>query len=124
MKISKVNQRIGTSLLIVVGATALTGFIVGEYNPNHWNETVRLSFGIGVILAIVVMVMVHKAKEREESLKEREKQLEKVESENKHQAELLNGPAFTFGTRVTEELHKTAMHNMRKVPSLPEAPEN
>ncbi len=122
-KLTQSQQRIAIAILIIIGAIGLTGFSVGEYNPNHWNDTVRLSFAISVILAIVVSALVHKIKEREEALKTGEMALKKALEELKHNEGLVNGPAFRIGEQVTEVLHKNVMHQMNNVNDVTVLPE-
>lgn len=140
MKISQLTQRIIIALLIIVGATALSSFIIGQYDPNLWPDAVRLSFGIGVILTIVVIVMHHKAQERqkladkkkeeaklaalrtEQRLREREKAVEVIEKEKQHQDDLLNGPAFKFANDLTNVFQKKTMETMINLNTLPAIP--
>lgn len=140
MKISTLLQRIIIALLIIVGATTLSSFIIGQYDPNQWPDAVRLSFGIGVILTVVVIVMHHKAQERqkiadkkkeeaklaalrtEQLLREREKAVEVIEKEKQHQDQLLNGPAFKFANDLTSVFQKKTMETMVNMNTLPAIP--
>jgi len=121
MKISELTQRIAIALLIITGATALSCFIIGQYDPNQWPDSVRLSFGIGIILTIVVIVMHHKAQQREMKAREKEKAqlerergLEEREKEQQRQA-VLNSMEWRLGNAAKE----TVIRQMGGTPTLP-----